>query len=359
MTRRKLSPLTFGLTLIMLLLNGCSGAPAEPIATTVLSTATLAPPTLTPTLPFTTTLGPPSQTPTLVPDMNLWTKKASMQTARYGLSTSVVNGKIYAIGGFGGLTIVEEYDPSINAWTRKTDMPTGRGFLSTSVVNGKIYAIGGNSGPNVWGTTLATVEEYNPETDTWTKKSDMTNPRDGFSTNVVNGKIYAIGGSVVKSFENGNTLISVEEYDPVTNTWTMKADMHRGRDMFTTVVVDEKIYTIGGFSPYEEMYDPVTDTWVKKAPMPKLRIGASASAVNSKIYVFGGDESGGGPPTSIVFEYDPESDIWAILDGMPFEGLAMSAIVLDGNIFIIGGSDKAYPHHPPHLSAVWEYTPAP
>ena len=53
-------------------------------------------------------------------------------------------------------------------WTMKADMPTARSCLSTSVVNGKIYAIGGmrnaNSGP------LSVVEEYNPETDTWTTK---------------------------------------------------------------------------------------------------------------------------------------------------------------------------------------------
>ena len=43
-----------------------------------------------------------------------WTKKHDMPTVRSGLSTSAVNGKIYAIGGFGSnnnvLSTVEEYD---------------------------------------------------------------------------------------------------------------------------------------------------------------------------------------------------------------------------------------------------------
>ena len=57
------------------------------------------------------------------------------------------NGKIYAIGGGlqgVGFSTVEEYDPATDTWTKKADMPTGRFALSTSVVNGKIYAIGGN-----------------------------------------------------------------------------------------------------------------------------------------------------------------------------------------------------------------------
>ena len=41
-------------------------------------------------------------------------------------------------------------------WTRKADMPTARRWLSTSVVNGKIYAIGGCAGQTI----LSTVEVY-------------------------------------------------------------------------------------------------------------------------------------------------------------------------------------------------------
>jgi N-acetylneuraminic acid mutarotase len=129
----------------------------------------------------------PANTPT--PTKQLWSKKANMPTARYSLSTIVVNGKIYAIGGIGGLTIVEEFDPETDTWTRKADMPTGRSFLAANVVNDKIYVLGGNAGPNLWGTTLASVEIYDPATDTWTKGVDMPRPRDAFGTSVVNRKI--------------------------------------------------------------------------------------------------------------------------------------------------------------------------
>ena len=83
-----------------------------------------------------------------------------MPTGRSGLSSSVVNGRIYAIGGIGSsglLAIVEEYDPSTNTWTGKASMPTARSGLSSSVVNDKIYAIGGGLAAY-----LKTVEEYTP-----------------------------------------------------------------------------------------------------------------------------------------------------------------------------------------------------
>jgi len=79
-----------------------------------------------------------------------WTTKADMPTARWGLSTSVVNGKIYAIGGqyetyFSAFSTVEVYDPATDTWSRAASMPTERVGLATSVVNGRIYAIGGVS----------------------------------------------------------------------------------------------------------------------------------------------------------------------------------------------------------------------
>jgi len=115
-----------------------------------------------------------------------WTRKADMPTARHAFSTSVVNGKIYAVGG--SLNVSFEYNPTTDAWTEKADMPAPqRLWLSTSVVNGKIYAIGGTNGS---GTFYSTVQEYNPATDTWMKKASMPSPRSAFSTNVVNEKIY-------------------------------------------------------------------------------------------------------------------------------------------------------------------------
>ena len=88
-----------------------------------------------------------------------WNTKADMTTARIGLTSSVVNGKIYAIGGWdirGTFSTVEEYDPATDTWTTKTSMPTARAYLTSSAVNGKIYAIGG------WHGISSTVEEYTP-----------------------------------------------------------------------------------------------------------------------------------------------------------------------------------------------------
>ena len=100
------------------------------------------------------------------PVTDTWTKKADMLGKRIGLSTAVVNGKIYAIGGSewkgGGVRVFhppEVYDPATDTWTELADMPVPRRWLSSSAVNGKIYAIGGSDADRA----LPTVEEYTPE----------------------------------------------------------------------------------------------------------------------------------------------------------------------------------------------------
>ncbi len=249
------------------------------------------------------------------PAADTWTKKTDMPTARLCVCTAAVNGSIYAISGTHAKDVfveVEEYNAEMDTWSRKADIPTPRGGFSTSVVSGKIYAIGGTDS---WVKAFSTAEEYDPARDKWTKVSDMPTKRAFLSNSAVNGKIYAIGGATPPYGEpnQGAVLAIVEEYDPETDTWTRKADMPTARHSLSTCVVNGKIYAIGGLDittkalSIVEEYDPTTDTWTKKLDMPTARGGLSASVVNGKIYTFGGAAFWEGPGLPTVEEYDPET----------------------------------------------------
>ena len=127
-------------------------------------------------------------------------------------------------------------------------MPTARAWLSTCVMNNKIYAIGGSAYVGQKEIVYRAVEEYDPTTDTWTKRTDMPTARTGLTTDVVNGKIYAVGGSV--SWDNFNLAFSkVEIYDPIMDRWEMGLDMPTARAWLSSGAVNEKIYAIGGAIP--------------------------------------------------------------------------------------------------------------
>ncbi len=138
------------------------------------------------------------------PSSDTWTTKADLPTLRSHLATEVIDGKIYAIGGWDrrdGLdtvfSSVAVYDPATDTWTKRADMPTPRWSLASSVVNGKIYVIGGQTIADTGNRQgLQAVEVYDPETDTWTQEVDMPTARRGLSASLVDGKLYAIGGGL-------------------------------------------------------------------------------------------------------------------------------------------------------------------
>jgi RNA polymerase sigma factor (sigma-70 family) len=287
----------------------------------------------------------PQNTSSLAPQQGkgAWRQRSDMPTARYMLGTCAVDGRIYAMGGTDqnqAFATIEVYDPATDTWTRKADMPAGRGLDgAVCAVNGKIYIIGGWPNPKA-GTVLNEVKEYDPKTEKWTKKSDMPTKRAHLALCVVKGKIYAIGGFITMDVFTS----AVEEYDPETDTWTKKADMSTDRAAFAAAAVNGKIYAIGGntgkwlVGPYlstVEEYDPVTDIWTKKADMPIERFELAASALNGKIYVVGGGSEGRSQST--VWEYDPITDTWREVADMPTRRASLSSAVVDGKIYAIGG----------------------
>ena len=246
---------------------------------------------------------------------------------------------------------------SEDTWTRKADMPRATSLHSANVVDGKIYVMGGTDTIyRVNSDYFSTVWMYDPSTDTWTQKADMLRGRGRFDSSVVDGKIYAIGGS-----PRGNSdLATVEMYDPSTDTWTRKADLPRARCFLSASVVQGKIYVIGGKTyPSENMvstveeYNPATDTWTRKADMPVARGEHSASVIDGKIYVIGGVTGTFGPVVSTVEVYDPATDTWTRKADMPTARFFISTSVVNGMIYTIGGGNA----WGPSLSMVEVYDP--
>jgi N-acetylneuraminic acid mutarotase len=332
-----------GVTLLTLFLVGCGAPVATP--TPVPRTATPIPPTDTPTVV------PPTAAATATSADGIWTTRADMPTGRWELSTCVVDGKIYAIGGAGpvyqALRTVEVYDPATDTWTTKSEMPTARQGLSTSAVNGKIYAIGGGASSSALYTSVevfSTVEEYDPAIDTWTTKSEMPTARVCHHASVLDGKIYVIGGSDASTPDDRSHVRTVEVYNPATDTWTQEGDMRASRAAGFSNVVDGKIYVIGGYGGSQRVdeYDPSTDTWTTKSEMPSARRSLSTSALDGKIYAFGGYVPGvsGHPGVATVEVYDPATDTWTTAPDMPSGRFGLRTSVVGGKIYVIGGMDK-------------------
>jgi N-acetylneuraminic acid mutarotase len=268
-----------------------------------------------------------------------WETMAEMPTARSGLGVAVVDGKIYAIGGVGGSDTNEMYDPATNTWVSKQPMPTARSRFGITVFENKVYVMGGADANGFTGAN----EVYDPATDTWETKASMpAGGRSELAVNAVNGKIYAIGGFFLGIFWIPSNLTEV--YDPVTDTWTTKAEMPTAVYSCTSAVVDNKIYLIENgrsvtVACLNQIYDTETDTWSIGQPLPTRAVGAAAVATTGvyapkRIYVTGGGDLFTYDVNQI---YDPATDTWTNGTAMPTPRQYLGLSVLNDTLYAIGG----------------------
>ncbi len=157
------------------------------------------------------------------PATDKWTKKKPMALPSHHVAFTEYRGKIYVFGGFvlpqsGPPSWVPinnawEYDPANDNWKALAPMPTGRGSPVAVTIGDKMYVIGGAvPGPNQTAvhparphTSVGTVEEYDPATNTWRARASMPTPRNHATAGAVNGKAYVIGGRVGAAFVSGGS----------------------------------------------------------------------------------------------------------------------------------------------------------
>jgi hypothetical protein len=286
------------------------------------------------------------------PITDQWQSKTEMPTPRQGFGVGVVNNKIYAIGGVFGnylgtyFNINEEYDALNDSWTTKSPMPTPRWEPGAAVVDGKIYVIGGMSYNSSSGFSYYNVNEvYDPDLDTWTTKAPMPTPRYGLTLSVVDGKIYAIGGTSKYGYTSGLLTIN-EEYDPITDNWITKAPMPTPRFEMAAAVVSGKIYVVGGGQHSEndvgydanEVYILSNDSWITRTPIPTARRGLAAGVINKRIYAVGGWDYTGNLDKNE--EYNPVNDRWVEKAPMPTSRYGLGVGVVNDSLYAIGGFFK-------------------
>jgi hypothetical protein len=278
-----------------------------------------------------------------------WVSKAPMQVPRGGLGVAVVDRRIYTIGGFNGyyLDINEEYDPSVDSWVSRKPIMTARKDFGIAVYQNKIYVIGGATGELDHTAVTGVNEVYDPITDSWTRKTPMPTPRQGFQAHVVDGKIYCIGGYRLVSQSGGRSIQRFnlnEVYDPETDTWTTESPLPTAVYAYASAVINNKIYVIGGLGggptlDLNQIYDPITDTWTNGAPLPnayEYQAGAATTGYMApkRIYVLGG---GSLVTSSFNGIYDPEHDEWSTGASMPTSRSNFGVAVVDDVLYAIGG----------------------
>ena len=88
---------------------------------------------------------------------------------------------------------------------------------------------------------VANLEVYDPVTDTWSTKANMLTSREGLAAAAIDGKLYVAGGANGPTGIGGRSeerLSTVERYDPSANVWEEVAPMIKARSGFVLCSFD-------------------------------------------------------------------------------------------------------------------------
>lgn len=263
----------------------------------------------------------------------VWARGADA-VARTEQMAAMVGGKLYQLGGYFNnkylsTAYMDVYDPATNRFTRLADLPHKLSHSGCAADDRFIYLAGGYT-VNDAGTKqvfgLKTVRRYDTVTGQWSLMTDLPFHR-GAGTMVLLGRtLYFLGG-----VDNNNRVDRREVFtldlDTPGATWQTRAPLPEANNHFSAVVVDGKIYVMGGQTGQDETavfkstcyrYDPATNQWSAIASLPntpRSHTWASTVVHQGKVYMMGGETRGreiGKPQmVKLVSVYDPATNRWS------------------------------------------------
>ncbi len=249
------------------------------------------------------------------PSSDTWSQVANLPSSpRRNAIAFTIDNKAYvgtgndhdtaSVGNY--LSDIWEYDPIENTWLEKAPYPGGSGtgiyFGTGFSIQDKGYICCGKRGPNDY---LTELWEFNPNTDSWTFKSNFPGGvRNKLCSFVVNNKAYIGLGE-----DNDIYRKDIWEYNPQTNSWIEKNDFAgEQRGEVCTFVINNTGFIAtgsnGAFWKDNWEYNAESDSWNIRADFGgSARRNAVAFVINNHAYLVSGKGYDGKKRT--MYRYRP------------------------------------------------------
>jgi len=231
---------------------------------------------------------------------------------------------------------------SQNVWVQIADNPIAIESSIAFSINGKGYVGLGDLGS----TTSSAIYEYDPTSNTWTLKTNY--PGGNLSARSI---AFTIGNKAyIGTGYNPSTMSLSDqlwEYDPATNSWSQKASFPGGvREGACAFSIGNKGYVGTGWNTnyYDDFweFDPASNNWTQKADfIGGPRALAAGFSINGMGYIATGYYSASGGQLKTVFQYNPTTNSWsqkADYDDYPVYG--SGAFVINNKAYLCSGLDS-------------------
>ncbi len=247
----------------------------------------------------------------------------------YGHSSTVVNGRLYIIGGSNSVdkkpvssvywAKIIGHDGSIkayyksNTWTAVASLPTPLFKAAAAQYEGRIYVAGGIDSSNV-AQNVVYYTDVHPDGDitAWqTASAQLPGNLAGHSMVQSNGRLYVVGGSTTGEQINATNSVYIGNIDPTTGdvvSWTTATSLPEALFGAAAAVSAGKIWVSGGIvsgtaraNVYYALIDRLAglipgpgqpDTWTRTTDLPIPLYNHNMVAFNGRLFITGGYNAG-------------------------------------------------------------------
>ena len=273
---------------------------------------------------------------------------SSTPTPRHESGVVAVGSNLYLLGGRATRPL-EMYDSVAKTWTNLGAMPLELHHFQPVAIGSKIYVIAAFTCCYPNEPSVSDIHVYDTLTQSWSIVGNMPANRARGSAGAVvrNNKIYIVGGNTLG--HSGGAVNWFDEYDPVTERWTVLPDAPNARDHFSAVLLGDKLVLAAGRqsgapNPFAnpvaatDVYDFVSGSWQSMNDIPTVRAGVIAADAGDEVIVVGGEIDTTSDALDTVEAFNVNTGVWRELQSMPTARHSGGGARLGSTLHVIAGS---------------------
>jgi hypothetical protein len=281
-----------------------------------------------------------------------------------------IDGKLYAGGGQDGeeTSDFHEYNPQNDSWQQKASFPIKYSNVGATSIGNKGYFIGGYQRVGPTGSSLYTNKlfEYDPLSGSWTEKANYPGgSRRSLVVENYNGEVYAgFGFNGSGGFTQG-----FYKYNPTANTWTslnlpsFSISYPSGFHSTSFVIGDYLYLIVNGGSEGIKKYSFLDNTWTNieislSGHLNNQFVNMAFSYNGKGFLVF--NETTGSFSMKKLMAFNPEDNTLSFVSKIPF--YASNQVIVkgdDGIYFAFGETTEDDITGYQHSNQLWKWTPDP
>jgi N-acetylneuraminic acid mutarotase len=229
-----------------------------------------------------------------------WSVYEPLPAGRFYHASVLVGGRLYVVGGTGTGTDVQMAEVGAGGeWQSMPALPAGVERHALVAHGGRLYVLGGAQQATVDTVLVATIAT-DGTLSSWTPAAPLSERSEGHAALVIQDRLVLLGGRRDGTYLSAVRSASISALDGTLGTWSQLAPLTSPRGWHRALLHDGRVYVLGGLTASGKVStvewasvktDGTLGPWQTATALPGARDSHAAVIVDGKMYVIGGTAS--------------------------------------------------------------------